>query len=85
MRTRGIAMFQYRCAQCRTTSPAAHSRHELNAERNRHRDLFHGGHIPDGEQIIAPRRMSLLDLPGEQRIAAVVLTVVLVVAYMIRF
>lgn len=78
-------MFQYRCAQCRTTSPAAHSRHELNNERNRHRDLFHGGHIPDGEQVIAPQRMSLLDLPREQRIAAVVIALVLVVACLIRF
>ncbi|MDX2647932.1 hypothetical protein PV341_31060 [Streptomyces sp. PA03-1a] len=57
----------------------------MNQHRSSHRDLFHGWHIPDGEQVIAPQRMSLLDLPREQRIAAVVLAVVLVVACLIRF
>ncbi|MFI2301976.1 hypothetical protein ACH5AL_24480 [Actinacidiphila glaucinigra] len=78
-------MYRYRCEQCRTTSPAAHSRHELNRHRSSHRDLFHGGHIPDGEHVIASQRTSLLDLPREQRIAAAVLVVALVVACLIRF
>ncbi|KAF0649192.1 MULTISPECIES: hypothetical protein [Streptomyces] len=44
-------MYRYRCTQCRTTSPTAHTRHEVEAERDRHRDRAHAGHIPDGEEI----------------------------------
>ncbi|MFI5672956.1 hypothetical protein [Streptomyces avidinii] len=44
-------MYRYRCNQCRTTSPAVHTRPEVEAERDRHRRRAHAGHIPDGEEI----------------------------------
>lgn len=44
-------MFEYRCEQCRTTSPPTPSRRAAEATRDRHRDQFHGGHVPDGERI----------------------------------
>jgi hypothetical protein len=44
--------YRYRCQQCRTTSPLAGSRAEAEDERQRHRDRFHGGHVPDGERLL---------------------------------
>ncbi|MFI1169191.1 hypothetical protein ACH4UM_37930 [Streptomyces sp. NPDC020801] len=43
--------YAYRCGTCRTTSPAAPNRRSAEDECNRHRNLVHGGHIPDGEEI----------------------------------
>ncbi|MFE9407166.1 hypothetical protein ACFYNY_36245 [Streptomyces sp. NPDC006530] len=47
--------YRYRCEQCRTTSPLVASRREVEAERDRHRQVVHAGHIPDGERIIRPQ------------------------------
>lgn len=44
-------MYRYRCEQCATTSPAVRSRLAVEYERDRHRQRFHGGHIPDGERL----------------------------------
>lgn len=46
--------YRYRCAVCRTTSPAVPTRRAVEAERDTHRDRIHGGHTPDGEQITGP-------------------------------
>lgn len=43
--------YRYRCQQCRTTSPPVPTKAAARLERGRHRDQFHGGHIPDGEEI----------------------------------
>jgi hypothetical protein len=47
-------VYRYRCEQCRTTSPPVRTRPQAEAERDRHRDLAHAGHIPDGERIVRP-------------------------------
>ena len=44
--------YRYRCNRCRTTSPRAPSRDVMRAERDSHRDRFHGGHAPDGEEYL---------------------------------
>jgi hypothetical protein len=71
--------YRYRCAQCRTTSPELLSRRALHEERDAHRRRFHGGHIPDGEQVLAEPRMRLADLPMEQRVGLVILLLVVLV------
>lgn len=48
-------MYRYRCGQCRTTSLPVRSRVELYAARDRHRRVFHGGHVPDGEKLLRYR------------------------------
>lgn len=56
-------MYQYRCAMCGTTSPAVGTRAARRAERDRHRDQVHAGHIPDGEQYLTvPRAPSRAEL-----------------------
>lgn len=77
-------MYRYRCVQCRTTSPPVLTRAALARERQSHRVLVHGGHIPDGEQIVKPRRFSFLDLPREQQIFGTLLVLVIVVGILIR-
>jgi hypothetical protein len=44
--------YRYRCQKCRTTSPLVETHEEAIAERRRHRDAVHGGHAPDGEQLL---------------------------------
>lgn len=80
----GAAMYRYRCAQCRTTSPPVLTRHELARERNSHRVLAHGGHIPDGEQIVKPPRFSFGALPLEQRVVGTLLVAAIVLGILIR-
>lgn len=68
----------YRCERCAETSPEVYSRRELDEVRYAHRVEAHGGFIPDGEVILQPDRMSLAELPMEQRvIGAIILAVVL--------
>jgi hypothetical protein len=74
---------RYRCAMCRTSSPEL-SRWELEAARDAHRRDFHGGLIPDGEEITEEPRARLVDLPKEQRVAAVIIALVLVVLLVVR-
>lgn len=83
--TRGSDMYAYRCAQCRTTSPDVVTKAELSAARQQHRDDFHGGHIPDGEQVLEPAGMRFADLPREQKIATVVVALILLVGGIVRF
>lgn len=54
-------MYRYRCGQCATTSPTVGSRVELTHERDRHRRIVHGGHIPDGERIQRTARRPAVD------------------------
>ncbi|MFE2587190.1 hypothetical protein [Streptomyces sp. NPDC059378] len=61
----------YRCEQRRTTSPAVVTRHGLEEQRSKHRNLFHGGHIPDGEQVMEPDKFNVFDVPREQLIVIV--------------
>lgn len=69
----------YRCEACGETSPEVYSWRELDEVRYTHRMQAHGGFIPDGEVVLQPERMSLAELPMEQRIiGAVVLAVVLI-------
>lgn len=44
-------MYRYRCEQCATTSPTVGTRVEAEHERDRHRRIVHGGHVPDGERL----------------------------------
>ncbi|MFF5655242.1 hypothetical protein [[Kitasatospora] papulosa] len=76
-RGRGTGVYAYRCNQCRTTSPDVPTRANLRGERDDHRRRFHGGHIPDGEEILEEERVRFFDLPREQKIAAVVVALVL--------
>lgn len=62
-------MYAYRCTQCRTTSSAVVTRHGLNEERTKHRHLFHGGHVPDGEQVMEPDKFNPLPVDGRRAAA----------------
>ncbi|MCF3960301.1 hypothetical protein [Streptomyces fuscigenes] len=64
--------YEYRCVKCGETSPEVYSRRELEDVQYAHRMQAHGGLIPDGELVLQPARMSLAELPTEQRVAAVV-------------
>ncbi|WTW95441.1 hypothetical protein OG216_19560 [Streptomycetaceae bacterium NBC_01309] len=77
-------MYRYRCGQCCTTSPSVVSRTRLAEERTRHRDRFHGGHIPDGERVIEPRPFAPSDIPATQWIAGALLILAIVALAMIR-
>lgn len=45
---------------------------------------FHGGHIPDGEQIVTPPRFSFFDLPREQQIFGPLLIAAIVIGILVR-
>ncbi|WP_413808157.1 hypothetical protein [Streptomyces sp. OE57] len=69
----------YRCERCGETSPEVYSRRELDEVRYAHRMEAHGGFIPDGEVVLQSERMSLAELPTEQRIiGAIILALILV-------
>lgn len=70
----------YRCEQCGVTSPEVYSRRELEDLQHAHRVEAHGGFIPDGEVILREERMSLAELPREQRIACGIVLAVLAVS-----
>ncbi|MET7809802.1 hypothetical protein ABZT26_02945 [Streptomyces sp. NPDC005395] len=72
-------MYEYRCKLCGTVEPAA-TQGEARVLRDRHRDDFHG---PD--EIVEVPRMRFVDLPREQKIASVVVVLVLLVAGLLRF
>lgn len=76
--------YAYRCPLCRTTSTPARTESEAKAARAVHRRDFHGGHIPDGEQIIAPDRMRWADVPSHQKIATLVVALVLILGVLIK-
>jgi hypothetical protein len=44
----------------------------------------HGGFIPDGEVVLQPDRMSLAELPREQRIVGAVILAVLFVSFLLK-
>ena len=44
-------LYEYRCRRCRASSPPG-PRHEAEAYRQEHRDIEHGGLVPDGESIV---------------------------------
>jgi hypothetical protein len=82
----GDAMsYRYRCVQCRTTSPPVLTRSALAQERQQHRVLAHGGHVPDGEKIIEPERFSFFDLPREQQIVGTLMIVIVIIGLWARF
>lgn len=66
-------MYRYRCEQCATTSPTVGTRVEAEHERNRHRRIVHGGHVPDGERLQRAVRH-----PSSDRTAVVALAVLAV-------
>ncbi|MFI0827235.1 hypothetical protein ACH4Q7_22580 [Streptomyces roseolus] len=76
--------YQYRCDQCRTTSPPLATRTGIGLERDRHRDRFHGGHIPDGERILEPEPWRLAHIPPRQLLAGSIMLAVFVIAMVIR-
>ncbi|MFF0395151.1 hypothetical protein ACFYSJ_05095 [Streptomyces sp. NPDC005248] len=78
-------MYAYRCEQCRTTSPAVVTRHRLDEERSKHRNLFHGGHVPDGEQVMEPDKFNVFDVPREQWIVGGIMLLVIVFGLLYRF
>lgn len=77
-RVRRPAMFEYRCKLCRTTEPARSSA-EARALREAHRDEFHG---PD--EIVEVPRQRFVDLPREQKIATVVVALILLVGILVK-
>ncbi|MEV6565904.1 hypothetical protein [Streptomyces kronopolitis] len=77
-------MYRYRCVQCRTTSPPVLTRSALAQERQSHRVLAHGGHVPDGEQIVKPPRFSFFDLPREQQVFGTLLLATIVIGILVR-
>ncbi|MEU8834872.1 hypothetical protein [Streptomyces sp900116325] len=78
-------MYAYRCEQCRTTSPAVVTRHGLDEERSKHRNLFHGGHVPDGEQVMEPDKFNIFDVPREQWISGGIMMLVIFFGLLYRF
>lgn len=42
--------YMYRCRRCRASSPPG-PRREAEAYRKQHRDVEHGGLVPDGESL----------------------------------
>jgi hypothetical protein len=74
-------MYRYRCDQCATTSPAVRSRVEVEHERDRHRRVLHGGHIPDGERMQRTARSVLGDRTA--MVAIAVLAVILLLSLVV--
>jgi len=80
-------VYRYRCQQCRTTSPPVPSRRAVETERDRHRDLAHAGHIPDGEQILRPPQPPqppFLATPGRRALSIAVVIVAFAIATWVR-
>ncbi|WP_424639880.1 hypothetical protein [Embleya sp. AB8] len=63
-----------------------YSRTALADERRKHRDQAHGGHIPDGEQVLEPESLltSLSNVPRGQLLTTVVIALVIVAALWLR-
>jgi hypothetical protein len=76
-------MYAYRCELCGTTSPQVITRAQLAHERTTHRRLFHGGHVPDGEQVLEPERFNVFDIPLGQWIVGslMIVTIVVLIAF----
>lgn len=74
----------YRCEQCGLTSPEVYTRRELEDLRHGHRMEAHGGFIPDGEVVLQPERMSLAELPRDQRVLGAVLLALIVVSVLVK-
>lgn len=71
-----VGPYVYRCDRCGDESDPL-SRSQLETVRSEHRRRFHGGLRPDGERVITPERMRLTELPTEQRVAALVLALII--------
>ncbi|MFD5468240.1 hypothetical protein ACFWIQ_36340 [Kitasatospora sp. NPDC127059] len=65
----------YRCERCRLSTPPL-PLHRVHAERQRHRDEFHGGLVPDGETITTGGRSERTST--ERWVVALVLTALLI-------
>lgn len=78
VRVRRPAVYEYRCKLCGTTEPA-NSPAEARALRTAHREDFHG---PD--EIVKVPRQRFVDLPREQKIATVLVALVLLVAILVK-
>lgn len=78
--------YAYRCPLCRTTSEPVDTRAEARAEGKGHRDQFHGGHHPDGEEIIpvAAPPVRWVDVPRGQKIATVLLALALLLGVWVK-
>ncbi|MER6632245.1 hypothetical protein ABT301_29195 [Streptomyces sp. NPDC000987] len=78
--------YAYRCPQCRTTSEPVETKAAANAEGQGHRDEFHGGHHPDGEEIIraeyGPTRWS--DMQPWERAASVAIVLALLIGFWVK-
>jgi hypothetical protein len=77
--------YQYRCGQCRTTSPPVLTRAALAQERTRHRLDFHGGFVPDGESVIEPPPFHFSDIPPGQWLIGSLMILAILVAVVVRF
>lgn len=51
--------WRYRCERCEMTSPAVADRQAAEQLRDRHRDVVHGGLIPDAEEMWPETGLSL--------------------------
>ncbi|MFC8723713.1 hypothetical protein [Streptomyces bacillaris] len=80
-----MAGYQYRCDQCRTTSQPVLTRSGLDEETKKHRRLFHGGHIPDGERVIEPEPFHFSDVPPGQWLVGTAMIIVIVIGIWARW
>lgn len=76
--------YQYRCEGCKTTSPSVLTRGLAHDERRKHREQFHGGHVPDGERIIEPEPFHFSDVPPIQWLVGGLMTLAVVIAIVVR-
>lgn len=78
--------YAYRCPQCRTTSEPVETKPAAHAEGHEHRRLFHGGHHPDGEEVIrveyAPKGWG--DMEPWERVLSVAIVLALAIGVMVK-
>ncbi|KUN32493.1 hypothetical protein AQJ11_02915 [Streptomyces corchorusii] len=79
--------YAYRCPLCRTTSLPVETKAAAQAEGHVHRRKFHGGHRPDGEEIIrvqyAPKGWS--DMETWEKVASVAIVLALLIGVWVKF
>lgn len=78
--------YAYRCPQCRTTSDPVETRAKAQAEGHEHRHEFHGGHHPDGEEIIRAEygQPRWSDMQPWERVASVAIVLALLVGLWVK-
>lgn len=78
-----VRTYVYRCDTCGEESDPLTGR-ELDEVQLDHRRRAHGGLRPDGEQVIEPERLRLVDIPREQKVVGAVLLAVIVLSLLFK-